>query len=80
MQISNFSTLVYNFIRGVCAQHFISHPAVIGGPGIEVEIDERHESKFSKRKYNRGRQIDGHGIERVSGECFLVKVIYVFVV
>ena len=60
----------YNFIRDVCAQHFISHPEV-----IEVKIDE---SKFGKRKCNRGRKTDGHwvfgGIERVSGECFLVKV------
>ena len=76
MQISSRTSVDwYNFIRDVCAQHFISHPAVIGGPGIEVEIDE---SKFGKRKYNRGRQTDGRwvfgGIERVSGECFLVKV------
>ena len=73
MQISSRTSVDwYNFIRDVCVQHFISHPAVIGGPGIEVEIDE------SKRKYNRGRQTDGHWvfgeIERVSGECFLVKV------
>ena len=76
MQISSRTAVDwYNFIRDVCAQHFISHPAVIGGPGIEVEIDE---SKFGKRKYNRGRLADGHwvfgGIERVSGECFLVEV------
>ena len=42
---------------------------------VEVEIDE---SKFGKRKYNRGRVVDGHwvfgGIERGSGECFLVEV------
>ena len=59
----------------MCAQYFIDHPAVIGGPGAEVEIDE---SKFGKRKYNRGRMVDGHwvfgGMERVTEECFLVEV------
>ena len=37
-----------------------------------------NESKFGKRKYNRGRVVDGHWvfgrIERGSGECFLVEV------
>ena len=65
----------YNIIRDICAQYFIDHPAIIGGPGVEVEIDE---SKFGKRKYNRGRQVEGHwvfgGTERITGECFLVEV------
>ena len=47
----------------------------IGGPGKVVEIDE---SKFGKRKYNRGRKVDGvwvfGGIERDSRRCFLVTV------
>ena len=46
---------------------------MIGGPGIEVQIDE---SKFGRRKYNLyiRIQVDGHwvfrGIERVSGGVF----------
>ena len=60
----------YNFFRDVCAQYFIDHPAVIVGQGVEVEIDE---SKFGKRKFNRGWVVDGHwvfgGIERTTGDC-----------
>jgi len=65
----------YNFLRDICAQYFVDHPTVIGGPGTEVEIDE---SKFGRRKYNRGRIVDGHWVfgimERLTGECFLVEV------
>ena len=35
----------YNFICDICSQYFIDHPAIIGGPGVEVEIDE---SKFGR--------------------------------
>ena len=42
----------YNFVRDICEEYFLAHPAVIGRPGVEVEIDE---SKFGKRKYNRGQ-------------------------
>ena len=31
------------------------HPAVMGGQGVEVEI----ESKFGKREFNRGSVVDG---------------------
>ena len=65
----------YNFFRDVCAQYFVDHPAVIVGQGVEVEIDE---SKFGKWKFNRGWVVDGHwvygGIERTTGDCFLVEV------
>ena len=65
----------YNFIRDICIQYFINHPAVIGGPGKEVEIDK---SKFGKQKYNRGRAVEGHwvfrGVERGGGDSFLVEV------
>uniref|UniRef100_A0A1X7VKF1 ISXO2-like transposase domain-containing protein n=1 Tax=Amphimedon queenslandica TaxID=400682 RepID=A0A1X7VKF1_AMPQE len=40
-----------------------------------VEIDE---SKIGRRKYNRGRYVEGHwvfgGIEQGTGECFMVEV------
>lgn len=65
----------YNFIRDVCAQYFVDHPVQIGGPMVEVEIDE---SKFGRRKYHRGRMVEGHwvfgGTERVTGNSFLVEV------
>ena len=65
----------YNFFRDVCGQYFLDNPIVIGGPGKVVEIDE---SKFGKRKYHRGRSVDGHwvfgGIERGSRHAFMMVV------
>ena len=46
----------YNFAREVCLQIAILDNEQIGGPGIVDEIDD---SKFGKRKYNRGRKVDG---------------------
>ncbi|XP_019862099.1 PREDICTED: uncharacterized protein LOC109590640 [Amphimedon queenslandica] len=65
----------FNFLRDICADYFLSNPTVIGGPGSVIEIDK---SKFGKRKYNRGRYVDGHwvfgGIERGTSNCFMVAV------
>ena len=62
----------YNFCRDVCAEYLNSRNEKIGGPGKVVQIDE---AKFGKRKYNRGRLIEGRwvlgGIERGTGRMFL---------
>ena len=68
----------YNFLRDVCAQYYVDHPNVIGGPGIEVEIDE---SKFGRRKISPWpvymwkvmHWVFG-GTERITGKAFLVEV------
>lgn len=48
---------------------------MLGGPGHTVEVDE---AKFSRRKYNLGRIVEGHwvfgGIDRESKKIFLVPV------
>ncbi|KAK4884047.1 hypothetical protein RN001_000318 [Aquatica leii] len=50
------------WLREVCFiwldRHF-ENEGRIGGPGVVVEIDE---TKIGKRKYNRGRNVDGHWI------------------
>ena len=64
-----------NFAREVCATILENNTEAIGGEGKIVKIDE---SKFGKRKYHRGRRVDGvwvfGGIERGSRKCFLVTV------
>lgn len=57
----------FKFFRGICAFYFsnISTNAMIGGPGVIVEIDE---TLVAKRKYHRGRLINERwvfgGLER----------------
>jgi hypothetical protein len=64
-----------NFAREVCATILEVDSSPIGGPGKIVEIDE---SKFGKRKYHRGRRVDGIEVfgdrERGTRKCFLISV------
>lgn len=60
-----------NFAREVCLCILKQDSERIGGPGKHVEIDE---SKFGKRKYHRGKRVDGvwvfDEIERESKSVF----------
>jgi len=61
----------YNFCREVCCTILEDCSGKIGGVGHIVEIDE---SKFGKRKYHRGKRVDGvwvfGGIDRETKACF----------
>jgi len=63
------------FCREVLYHGMIKNKQKLGGPGVVVEIDE---SKFGKRKYNRGHIVEGQwvfgGVERETNRCFLVPV------
>ena len=60
------------FVRDICGECFVRHPQVIGGVG---QIDE---SAWTKRKYNRGRQVSDQwvfgGVDRDSRDWFAVMV------
>ena len=45
--------------RKICTLYFLKYPCIIGGPGHIVEIDE---SVWTKRKYNKGRQVSNQWI------------------
>ena len=65
---------VYSICREICCNYVESFlkSKQIGGPGMTVQIDE---SKFGKRKYSRGRLVEGQwvlgGICQESGDMFL---------
>ncbi|GBM72875.1 hypothetical protein AVEN_171656-1 [Araneus ventricosus] len=65
-----------SFCREVCVDKLVKDSKEkIGGVRMIVEIDE---SKFGKRKYNRGKQVDGKwvfgGVERGSKKSFFCMV------
>jgi hypothetical protein len=63
---SSLTVIAYiGYYRQLVSSSLDDEDQVIGGPGIIVEVDE---SKFGKRKYNRGHRVDGvwvfGGVER----------------
>ncbi|XP_066152494.1 uncharacterized protein [Euwallacea fornicatus] len=64
-----------SYCRELCIQWVLKNSEKIGGVGKIVEIDE---AKFGKRKFNRGRRIQGKlisgGFERDTKRVFLVPV------
>ena len=76
MGLSSHTTVDwYNFHRELCLEIMLEKAEPIGGLTKRVQIDE---SKFGKRKYNRGRRREGQwvlgGIEEDSRRSFLVPV------
>lgn len=67
-------TAFFNHFRTLVVSALDEEDQIIGGPGIDVEVDE---TKLGKRKYNRGHRVEGVwvavGIERTpERKIFLV--------
>jgi transposase-like protein len=69
-------TEYYGHFRGLVADALDDEDWTVGGQNVIVEVDE---SKFGKRKYNRGHHVDGAwvigGIERTAERRFFVSVV-----
>jgi len=77
LDIKTWETTVnwYSNCRDICTAVILDNIQPIGGPGVEVEIDE---SKFMHRKYHRGQYVEGKWylgmVERLNaGNCILVQ-------
>ncbi|CAB9517970.1 Inherit from opiNOG: protein Hydra magnipapillata [Seminavis robusta] len=73
---SEQATFEYLFIRELVGAIVTHDSGQIGGEGIVVEIDE---SKFGKRKYNRGHRVEGSwvfgGVENTEARKYFAVVV-----
>ena len=65
-----------HFLRECCTSIVLDYSTPIGGPGVEVEIDE---SKFGKRKYHKGHKVEGQWVfggreKKYKSKIFMVPV------
>jgi transposase-like protein len=73
---SNTIVGYFGFFRQLVTDSLEEEDVVVGGPGVVVEVDE---SKFGKRKYHRGKYVEGAwvlgGVERTEERRFFVVVV-----
>ena len=79
-KLGGFSTATvtdfFGYLRSLVSDSLDEEDIVIGGPGIVVEVDE---SKFGKRKHNRGHHVEGAwvlgGVERTDERNVFLRVV-----